>query len=154
MLRELGHVESVHDGVAWVVCASKADCQRCREGRGCGGGLLGRLLGDRLHRIQAATAGHDVTAGDRVELGLPESALLKGAMQVYALPLAGFFLLPVLLRWLGGIQSDGALLLAGAAGLLGGILVGRQLAKRAAGHASYQPVVTKRLAGGCGDPRR
>ena len=82
MLLETGRVEVVQEQFAWVACAARSDCQRCREGKGCGGGLLGRLLGDRLHRVRACHDGRALQTGDRVELGLAETALVRGAFKV------------------------------------------------------------------------
>lgn len=151
MLLETGRVERVHARFAWVSCSAQTDCQRCREGKGCGGGLLGRLLGDRLHRVRAAHDGLALKPGDRVELGLSEGALLRGAVQVYGIPLAGFLLVPVLLATLLGTNNDLVLLLAGIAGLLAGLLLANWRAGRVERDARYQPMVIRRLDGPCSD---
>lgn len=149
MLHETGRVASLQGDAAWVICASQANCARCAEGRGCGGGLLGRLLGDRLHRVRALTNDHVLAVGDRVELGLEEAALVAGALQAYGLPLAGFIGLPVIASWLFGIGHDIALLGIGLAGLLLGMGLGRRLAVRYAGESRLQPVITRRLSAAC-----
>ena len=149
MLRESGRVESVHDGFVWVVCAAQLDCKRCAEGRGCGGGLLGRLLGDRLHRVRALTRDQDLNAGDRVELSLSEAALLQGAFQVYGMPLMGFLGLPLVAFWLFGISDDFALLAAGIAGLVLGVVLARRFAAASASGRGFQPAITRRLSGQC-----
>ncbi len=150
MLQETGRVESVSEGFAWVVCASQSNCQRCREGRGCGGGLLGRLLGDRLHRVRAVTNGQTLIIGDRVELALSEAALVRGAVRVYGLPLAGFLLLPIAARWLFGLSGDFSLLALGAVGLLAGLTLARRHGAQVARDPQFQPVITRRLASICG----
>lgn len=149
MLLETGRVERVQARFAWVSCAAQTDCLRCREGKGCGGGLLGRLLGDRLHRVRAADGGLELKPGDRVELGLDESALVRGALQVYGLPLAGFFLAPAILAFATGTSNDFALLLAAAAGLLFGLLLANRRAHQVARDPRYQPTVIRRLTSTC-----
>lgn len=149
MLRESGRVESVHSGFAWVVCAAQLDCKRCAEGRGCGGGLLGRLLGDRLHRVRATSQVQNLAAGDRVELSLSELALVTGASQAYGLPLLGFIGLPLAAFWLFGISGDFLLLLTGLAGLLLGVLLARRLATGSSRGSRFQPVITRRLSNQC-----
>ncbi len=149
MLLETGRVEAVQKQFAWVACAAQSDCQRCREGKGCGGGLLGRLLGDRLHRVRACHDGLVLETGDRVELGLSEAALVRGALQVYGIPLAGFLLLPALLGLLGGVSNDFALLFAGLGGLFAGLWFARRRARRVETDPRYQPVITRRLSPAC-----
>lgn len=149
MIKETGRVERVEDGYAWVVCAGQAACARCAEGRGCGGGLLGRLLGDRLHRVRVLAGRHALQAGDRVELGLEESALLRGALRVYGLPLLGLLGLPLLVRVVTGLSADGPMLVAGLLGLAGGLVVARRGSSRIERDALYQPRVVRRLAPVC-----
>lgn len=150
MLLETGRVETVQEQFAWVACVAQSDCQRCREGKGCGGGLLGRLLGDRLHRVRACHGGLVLQSGDRVELGLSEGALVRGAFKVYGIPLAGFLLLPGLLYLLAGVSNDFALLLAGLAGLSTGLWFARSSARRVGADPRFQPVIIRRLDPECG----
>ena len=149
MLRETGRVESVQDGFAWVACSARIDCSLCAEGRGCGGGLLGRLLGDRLHRVRALSLEDGLAVGDRVELSLAESALVRGALQVYGLPLLGFIGLPVAAFWLSGLRSDFGLLGLALTGLLLGMLLARRLAASAGASRRYQPCITRKLSKQC-----
>lgn len=149
MLLESGRVERVQDGFAWIVCASQTDCQRCREGKGCGGGLLGRLLGDRLHRVRAVNPEYALGPGDRVELGLQESALVRGALQVYGWPLAGFFLMPLIVAEFGPASNDFVLLFTALLGLLAGIAIAAYRARRVASDPRYQPVIIRRLDSDC-----
>lgn len=149
MLRESGRVESVHDGFAWVVCAAQLNCKLCAEGRGCGGGLLGRLLGDRLHRVRAITGEQRVSVGDRVELSLSESALVTGALQVYLVPLAGFLGAPLMASWLFGLNGDFPLLATALAGLMLGMLLARKLAAARPSGQRFQPAITRRIDGEC-----
>lgn len=87
MIEEPATVLRVAGDAAWVRCEREAGCARCAEGRGCGGGLLGRLLGDRLREIRVLRQPADLQAGERVILALDEGVLLRGAFLVYLLPL-------------------------------------------------------------------
>jgi glycosyltransferase involved in cell wall biosynthesis len=121
--------------VAWVACQRQVECQRCAEGRGCGGGVLGRLLGDRLHKIRAATGSVAVAPGDQVLIGLGEDVVLRAAAAVYLVPLLlalgrlhpnkafdvllrALADLPDAVLWLGGDGPERAAL-AALAGTLG-----------------------------------
>ena len=53
-------------------------CGQCELSKGCGTGALGRLLGHRSKPIVIETD-HDLKPGDRLQLGLSESALVIGS---------------------------------------------------------------------------
>jgi sigma-E factor negative regulatory protein RseC len=63
-------------------------CGQCELSKGCGTGALGRLLGHRSKPILIETD-HDLKPGDRLQLGLSESALVKASLTIYGLPLLG-----------------------------------------------------------------
>jgi sigma-E factor negative regulatory protein RseC len=87
LITETGRVLEVEGEWAWVECRRQVECARCAEGRGCGGGLLGRLLGDRLHKVRAARGSVAVAPGDQVLIGLGEEVVLRAAAAVYLVPL-------------------------------------------------------------------
>lgn len=63
-------------------------CGNCELSKGCGTGALGRLLGRRSRPLVIETD-QRVQAGDTVELGLSESALVKASLVAYGFPLLG-----------------------------------------------------------------
>ena len=63
-------------------------CAQCELNRGCGTGALGRLLGKRSKPLVIETD-HVLKPGDRLRLGLSESALVKASLTIYGLPLLG-----------------------------------------------------------------
>lgn len=150
MITETGRVLEVEGDWAWVACRRQIECARCAEGRGCGGGVLARLLGDRLHKIRAATGAVAVVPGDQVLIGLGEDVVLRAAAAVYLVPLV---------LALAGALGASALLgggdLAAVAGAAGGLLLGlrwaRAYSRRHAADTSLQPVILRRSDGaGCG----
>lgn len=150
MITETGRVLEVDGEWAWIACRRQVECARCAEGRGCGGGVLGKLLGDRLHRVRATTGKVQVATGDLVTIGLAEHAILQAAAVVY--------LAPLLAALAGGAiavaLTDGGDLpaIAGAiVGLLGGLAWARHFSRRHEADADFQPVVLRRNEGsGCG----
>ncbi|HBY48712.1 MAG TPA: alginate biosynthesis protein AlgM, partial [Alcanivorax sp.] len=88
--------------------------------------------------------------GDPVVIGVPEKAVLYGALWVYALPLAllfgGALLGDALSLTLAGRAVDGAALF-GVGGLLLGFLITRLHGRRVAGAGRYQPRVLSRPGG-------
>lgn len=154
MITETGRVLEVADGWAWVACRRQVECARCAEGRGCGGGVLGKLLGDRLHKVRAATGSVAVAPGDQVLIGLGEDAVLRAAAAVY--------LVPLLLALAGGVAAvtlagggDLAALLGAVAGLALGLGWARGYSRRHAADAALQPVILRLTDGaGCAGARR
>jgi sigma-E factor negative regulatory protein RseC len=150
LITETGRVLEVDGAWAWVACRRQAECARCAEGRGCGGGILGRMLGDRLHKVRAATGAVAVRPGDQVLIGLGEDVVLRAAAAVYLLPL---------LLALGGAVAAAGLTGGGdpaaIAGAAGGLVLGlgwaRGYSRRHGADASLQPVILRRTDGaGCG----
>ncbi|QKK03322.1 MAG: SoxR reducing system RseC family protein [Pseudomonadota bacterium] len=71
--------------------ASPEACRRCRQGRGCGGGLFGAWLGSSAPIVEVA-AGDSVRVGDWVRVGFDTTFLVRAALRVYGLPLVAFLL--------------------------------------------------------------
>jgi sigma-E factor negative regulatory protein RseC len=149
LITETGRVLEVEGDWAWVACRRQVECARCAEGRGCGGGVLGRLLGDRLHKIRAATGSVAVSPGDQVVIGLGEDVVLRAAAVVY--------LVPLLLALAGGAAAtvlagggDFAALVGAAVGLALGLRWARAFGRRNAADSALHPVILRRTDGsGC-----
>jgi len=147
MITEPGTVTRVTGEFAWVRCEAQQACQRCAEGRGCGGGLLGRLLGDRLRLVRVARGDLDLRAGDGVVIGLGETALVRSAVVMYLVPLITLFVgAAVMHRLTGG--TDLWAIAGGVAGLFAGLAYARRFGLRHGADPRYQPRVLGRLAEG------
>ena len=147
MITEPATVVTVSPEAIWVRCEAQQACARCAEGRGCGGGILGRLLGDRLRLVRAAPAGEDLKAGDAVVIGLAESALVRASLVMYFVPLVAMLAAAVALRQLG-VNGDPGAIAGGGAGLLAGLLYARRFGRRHGSDLRYQPFVVGRVASG------
>lgn len=148
MITETGRVLEVEGDWAWVVCRRQAECARCAEGRGCGGGVLGKLLGDRLHKVRAATGALAISPGDHVRIGLGEDAVLRAAAAVYLVPLLAALAGGVAVATAAG-GGDLAAISGAAAGLFLGLGWARRYGRRLAADAALQPVILG-LAEGAG----
>ena len=113
MIEEQAEVIELDGAHAWVACRAQQDCTRCAEGRGCGGGVLGRWLGDRLHRVRAVHDGR-ARVGDCVVIGVDPRVVLFAALLIYGAPLAALRVGAVV-----GAQLTGT-----DAGAFGGLVVG------------------------------
>lgn len=91
MILETGKVVAVEGDGVWVETANQRACGACAARKGCGQSLLAQMQGHRSY-IRAALNGHlpqDFQEGDLVEIGVHESAVIRGSLLVYCLPLLG-----------------------------------------------------------------
>ncbi len=144
MITEPGTVARVSADFIWVRCEAQQACQRCAEGRGCGGGLLGRLLGDRLRLVRVPRADLDLQVGEGVVVALGESAVVRAAVVMYLVPLLTLFLGAVALHGLAG-GGDLWAIAGGIAGLVVGLAYARRFGLRHAADPRYQPAVLGRV---------
>jgi sigma-E factor negative regulatory protein RseC len=90
MLVETGRVVAVEPEALWVETIRQSTCGSCAANRGCGHGLLNRIVDGRTGYIRVL-AGPSGTAGcavdDQVRISIPEQVILRGSLVVYVLPL-------------------------------------------------------------------
>jgi len=99
-------------------------CGQCELSQGCGTGALGRLLGKRSKPLVIETD-RDLKPGDRLQLGLSESALVRASLTVYGLPLLGMVVAGLIASF--AIESDVLIALAACTGFIGGYKFARYL---------------------------
>ena len=92
-------------------------CAQCELNRGCGTGALGRLLGKRSKPLVIETD-HVLKPGDRLQLGLSESALVKASLTIYGLPLLGMVMAGLLASF--AALSEALVALAAGVGFIAG----------------------------------
>lgn len=143
MITEAATVVRIDGDSVWVRCDAQRACQRCAEGRGCGGGVLGRLLGDRLRTVRAARAGLSVSVGDSVVIGLAETALVKASVAMYLVPLITM-LAGALVAWRVAGPGEIPVMAGGLVGFVAGLLYARRFGSRHRHDPRYQPVVVGR----------
>ncbi|MFN2300889.1 MAG: SoxR reducing system RseC family protein [Gammaproteobacteria bacterium] len=142
MIEEQAEVTDIDGLHAWVACRAQQDCARCAAGNGCGGGILGRWLGDRLHRVRVVHQG-EIAVGDCVIIGLDERALLRAAAAIYGIPLLAMLAGAVTGQTLYG--HDAAALAGAAAGLAAGFAWVRVFSRKMARYRRFQPAVLRRV---------
>ncbi len=146
MITERARVVSLDGEFAWVESASQAGCARCAEGKGCGGSIFSRLLGERLHRIRALAI-PGLQAGDEVVLGLDEDGLVASALAAYLVPLLAMFAGAFLVFEIAG-NGDAGTLGGGVVGFVAGLVWLRRFSRRHAADARYQPRIVRQFSAG------
>ncbi|MBV1889567.1 MAG: SoxR reducing system RseC family protein [Gammaproteobacteria bacterium] len=85
MIEVTARVERADEKFVWLMRNMDSQCQRCRQGSGCGGAIWGKLLSSR-QRLKLPNRVNAV-AGSRLRLSISESHLLWSSLLAYLLPL-------------------------------------------------------------------
>jgi sigma-E factor negative regulatory protein RseC len=95
MIEEKARVIAVKNDQILLEAQTSAACNACSARQGCGTSLLSRWVGRKFTRF---TVHNSVNAsiGDEVVVGLAETAMLKGSVLVYLLPLLAMIVFAVL----------------------------------------------------------
>ena len=126
---------------AVVEVETRAVCARCAAGRGCGAGIFAGRSG---YRRLDVTIGEDLglSEGDVVSIELAPGNVLRAALIVYGMPLAGA-IAGATLAYLTALGDGGAAALA-----IGGLFAGAMIGRRRLGHESclarFTPTVSRR----------
>jgi len=141
-------VEIIRDrrGVrAIVTVEAAAVCARCASGRGCGAGIFAVRQG--LRRLDVAIeAGGDLAEGDVVSIRLAPGNVLRAALLVYGLPLAGAAA-GAALAYAFALGDAGAAV-AALGGLAAGVATGRRRLRDDSCLARLTPTLSRHVAAG------
>ncbi|MEQ1437835.1 SoxR reducing system RseC family protein [Fontimonas sp. SYSU GA230001] len=145
MIEERAIVVRVCDGRIWVRAFGPESCPRCAQGRGCGGGVLARLVGRSRPQVRVEGSLQDLRCGDAVIVGVDEAALMRASLWVYLVPLAGMFAAGAFAHLV--LQAHDLLVAGfGLAGLAGGFAAARVASRDAETSPRYRPVLLRRDA--------
>ncbi len=118
MIEEQGSVVTIDDDAVWVETERKTTCSSCSARHGCGQHLSEKYKPKNSHAYIKAACSLSLNEGDKVVIGIPETALMKASLLVYMLPLftmmSGMWLASTL-----GLSDPGVLLITVASLLLG-----------------------------------
>jgi len=149
MLEENALVVAADEKFVWVEIQKQTACGQCVANKGCGNALLENLFGKRskLIRVESDVM---VKVGDEVVLGINESALLKGSVIVYVLPLVAMIVFAMLgetfaSHWLS-MGSDKFSMLGALIGLVVSIVGLRWFSKISRNKTDYQPVILRHVS--------
>lgn len=141
MIVETGRVVAVEADGVWVETANQSACGSCAARKGCGQSLLAQMQGHRsyIKAIWRNESTPRLQEGDLIEIGIQESAVTRGSLLVYCLPLLGL-VVGSAIGDAGGLP-EGGVVLAALAGLgFAGAGV-RWLSRLHDTDERYQPVV-------------
>ncbi len=143
MIRENARVIEVRRNVAVVETRRRVACQSCAVNKGCGTGVIARVLGNKRFQLEALNP-VQARVGDEVVVGIEDDALVSGSLLAYALPLVAMLA--------GGIAGDfatgseGIVILSSLAGFAAGLWAAGHISRRGGNEARYRPVILARRA--------
>lgn len=137
-------VKIVH-GVAYVQAERRSSCSGCSESS-CGTSVLANFFGQRTPLYRAS---NEVGAkvGDRVMVGMNESALFKGTLLLYLFPLLLLFAGAAVGSALavGAEVKDGYSVAGAFIGLVAGFVGLKLLSSKTGLGRQFQPVILNRM---------
>jgi len=149
MIEEQAVVIEIKGDHAMLEIERSQPCGLCGATRGCGISMWGRIFGQ--HRgLFSAVNSLQVKAGDRVIVGVEETALLSSSLIAYVLPLLllclGAWIIPQLLNVQAENRQSSDIygVLGAMVGLIGGLLIVKALTDGKGLIGRYQPVMLRR----------
>ena len=148
MIEESGRVVAVESGAGWIETIRHTACQSCSARKGCGHSLMDSQRAGARARVRAMSDDATLACGDQVVVGIPEGALVRGAVMLYLMPLVLMFLAALLGAALPAGPLPGGDLSAplGVAGLVIGFLINRWYSHTHASDPRLHPQVMRKVA--------
>ena len=138
-------VVKVEHTVAYVQAERKSNCSSCSESS-CGTSVLANFFGQKTPLYRAS---NEVGAkvGDRVVVGMEESALFKGTLLLYLFPLLLLFVGAVMGSVLADTADvkDGYSAAGAVIGLVAGFLGLKLFSSKMGMGGQFQPVILSRM---------
>jgi sigma-E factor negative regulatory protein RseC len=141
-MKERATVIALEDDSVWVETQRQGSCDSCAANKGCGQGLMSRIVPGREHYIRALVDREQrqhLAVGDQVEIVVPDELVLKASLIVYLLPLSMLLLGMFAGAWI--LPGDPGSIAGGALGLLVGAALVRWHARSVRNDAGVQPRV-------------
>ena len=146
MLETEAVVVRVGGGEAYVETFRASSCGSCSSKQSCGTSTLAQILGGKAKAFKVVNS-IDAMVGERVVVGLEESALLRSSLLAYLLPLGLLVAGAVVGGWAaaGAAARDAYSALGAGLGLVVGYAALKGATAMAREKSSYQPVILRRV---------
>lgn len=145
MIEETALVVATEGEFAWLETERQNTCGSCAVRKGCGTGVLAKVVGRKMTRVVALNRA-GARAGDMVVVGIDEQSLVRGSLAVYAVPLLAMFAGALMGEYgLSHWAGESGAMVGGVAGLLAGLAWLRRFSRRSQTDPRYQPVVLRRI---------
>ncbi len=142
MIEEFARVVAITEQGIWVETVRQSSCSSCSAAKGCGQKLLAAVgQGQRFEVLADNPRKLILQTGDRVVLGLAETALLQASALAYLLPLVTLIIAAVLADLSG--QPEALIALFGVLGLALGLGVMKWVVGFGIKRGQFQPEILR-----------
>ena len=114
MIEQNGIIVRREGNHVWVEFERQSSCSDCSS-KGCGVGLLGKVLGRRIQQVRIENS-LNAAVGEKVVVGITGRALLRGSIVAYLWPLLGLFVGGLCGAQIGGSSGELLQIMGGVAG--------------------------------------
>jgi sigma-E factor negative regulatory protein RseC len=146
MLEEQATVVAIENQTVWVEVQRQSVCGQCAANKGCGTGVLQKVLGNKRN-IFRVIGELPVEVGDNVIIGVNENALVKGSLIIYAVPIIFMIVCALLGETIAvqsrSINSDHMSMAGALIGLAVSILGLRFYNRKISKNTNYQAVLLR-----------
>ena len=146
MLEEQATVVAIENQTVWVEVQRQSVCGQCAANKGCGTGVLQKVLGNKRN-IFRVIGELPVKVGDNVVVGINENALVKGSLILYAVPIMFMIVCALLGETIAAqsrsINTDHMSMVGALIGLAVSILGLRWYNRKISSNANYQAVLLR-----------
>ena len=151
MIEEQAVVVKLEGKYAWLETQRQSSCGHCSVKEGCGTQVLGKFMGNKMARMRCENL-LNVSVGEKVVIGLDESAMLKGSLLLYLVPILSMIFFSgaaVMLSQLSQYDlssfTDLIAVIAAFFGLLSGLIFSRFYVHRSNSNLPIEPVILKKV---------
>ena len=147
MIEEQVQVVAIEGDQLLLEAQTQSACGACAAKKGCGTAVLSKVVGKKFTRFQARNT-VDARIGDIIVVGLPETALLRGSLMIYLLPLLGMIGMALLVDAILAFDAEGrdlSIAIAAMAGFTLSLLAARRYFSSSASRATYTPVILRKI---------
>lgn len=142
MMKETGRIAGIEPDCLWVETIRQSTCNSCSVQKGCGHGILGKIGSGKSHYVRVLlgdTPAGQFSVNDDIDIAIPESSLVSGAMIVYLIPMLTMLAAAIAVsQWW---PEDFWVFTGAVAGFLVGLGLVRWHAIANRNNMNYQPVV-------------
>ena len=150
MIEETARVIAVENDQLLLEAQTRAACHTCSARPGCGTSVLSKWVGRRFTRFKVYNS-INASVGDEVVVGLAETALLKGSVLIYLMPLLAMIVFAVLAESLIPAEStyrDLTVLLVAVAGFGLMLVCSKRLLASRSNRSRLTPVILRKNIAG------
>ena len=142
MMKETGRIAAIEPDCLWVETIRQTTCNSCSAQKGCGHGILGKIGSGKSHYVRVLlgdSSAEEFVVDDDIDIVIPESSLVAGAMVVYLVPIITMLAAAITVsQWQSG---DFWVFSGSVVGFIAGLGLVRWHALNNRNNKNYQPVV-------------